>query len=175
MPVQSTTRPASTEHSAYFERYISQVPDGDVLAFLESQGRDTVQLLRGVDEKRSEYRYAPGKWTVRGVVGHITDSERVFAYRALSFARGDLTELPSFDENAWALGSNADQRSLRDLAAEFAAVRGATTAMFRGFSDADMTRSGVANKNAVSVRALAWIIAGHERHHVKMLRERYGL
>ena len=175
MPVQSTTRPASNEHSPYYERYIAQVPDGDVLAALESQVRDTAKLLNGVDEKRSEFRYAPGKWTVREVVGHLSDCERVFAYRALTFARGDLTELPAFDENAWALGSNAGQRSIRDLVAEFASVRAATVAMFRGFSDADMTRSGVANKNPVSVRALAWIIAGHERHHVKILRERYGL
>jgi hypothetical protein len=168
-------RPAESEFAEYYQRYVRQVPDGNLLAGLEQQGRDTVTLLRGVDEKKSQFRYADGKWTIREVVGHLIDTERVFAYRALSFARGDHTALPSFDENEWARTSNAGRRALSELIAEFEAVRTATLAMFRGFSDGEFAREGVASNNPITVRALAYIVAGHERHHVKILRERYGV
>jgi len=168
-------RPAASEFAEYYQRYVSQVPDGNLLTELERQGRDTVTLLRGVDEKKSQFRYAEGKWTIREVVGHLIDTERVFTYRAVSFARGDQTALPSFDENDWARNSNAGRRALSELIAEFEAVRSATLAMFRGFSDAEFARKGIASNNPITVRALAYIIAGHERHHVKILHERYGV
>lgn len=168
-------RPADSEYNAYYRKYVSLVPDGDLLAQLQAQGAETVTLLRGVSEEKSTHAYAPGKWNVREVVGHLTDTERVFTYRALSFARGDTNALPSFDENAWAKTSNAGQRPIEDLVDEFIAVRAGTLALFDGFTPADLVRTGVASGNSVSVRALAWITAGHERHHVAILRERYGI
>ena len=168
-------RPAATEHHQYYQQYVNLVPDGDYLANLEAQGRENAKFLRGISEQKSTHRYAPDKWTIREVIGHLIDAERVFAYRALTFARGDVTKLPSFDENAWAKESNAADRPMKDLVAEFEAVRAATLAMFRGLTEELFARSGVASDNQVSVRALAYIIAGHERHHVKVLRERYGV
>jgi hypothetical protein len=173
-PMASTiVRPATTEYAPYYGRYVGAVPDGDFLALLESQGRETVSLLRGISEKKSLHRYAPDKWSIREVVGHVNDAERVFTYRALSFARGDPAPLPSFEENVWAKTSNAEARSLSDLIEDFAAVRAATLALFRGFSEEQFARSGIASGNQVTVRAIAYIVAGHERHHVKILRERY--
>ena len=168
-------RPAQGEYNPYYEGYISQVPQGDLLMLLEQQGRDTAALLRGVSEEKSQYRYAPSKWSIREVVGHLADAERVFAYRAVTFARSDPTPLPSFDENVWAGNSNAGSRKLAELATEFAAVRQSTLALFRSFTEGHFAQSGVASNNKVSVRALAYIIAGHERHHVKILHERYGV
>ncbi|HEX4892585.1 MAG TPA: DinB family protein, partial [Hyphomicrobiaceae bacterium] len=107
------------------------------------------------------------------VLGHITDAERVFTYRALTFARGDTSSLPSFDENAWAVVSNAGRRTMHSLLAEYRAVREATIQLFQSFGDEEFARSGVASKNPVSVRALAYIVVGHERHHLRILRERY--
>lgn len=168
-------RPGSTEHHPYYEKYVSLVPDGDYLANLEAQGREHAKFLRGIGEEKSTFRYAPEKWSIREVVGHMIDAERVFVYRALTFAREDTTPLPAFDENAWAKASNAHDRPLRELVAEFEAVRSATLAMFRGFTEEQFARSGVANNNTASVRAIAFIVAGHERHHIRVLRERYGV
>src|SRR2546423_5296233 len=117
----------------------------------------------------------PGKWSIKEVIGHVTDAERVFSYRALRFARADTISLPGFDENAWVPAGNFGARSLADLAAELDAVRPATIALFRGLDAAALARRGTASDNAVSVRAIAWIIAGHERHHVALLHERYGV
>jgi len=166
-------RPASTEYAPFYGGYVSAVPEGDLLSLLEHQGDETLKLLGGINEAKSQHRYAPGKWTIREVVGHMIDAERVFTYRALTFARGDAGPLPSFDENAWATASNAGSRTLRDLAQEFGALRASTLAQLRGFSADEFARSGVASKNPITVRALAYIVAGHERHHVKILRERY--
>ena len=168
-------RPAPTEYATFYGGYVSDVPDGDLLEHLERQGRETASLLRAVTEPKSKHRYAPGKWTIREVVGHMVDAERVFTYRALSFARGETTALPSFDENAWAVTSNAGERSMKDLIDEFTVVRDATLALFRGFSDKEFTRSGIASNNHITVRAIAYIVAGHERHHIKVLRDRYGV
>jgi hypothetical protein len=168
-------RPASSEYAPSYSGYVSAVPDGDLLSLLARQGRETVKLLRGINEKKSRYRYAPGKWTIREVAGHVSDAERVFTYRALRFARGDATPLASFDENAWGDATNADARALADHIEELAAVRAATLALFRGFSEDQFARSGTASGHQITVRALAYITAGHERHHVKILRERYGV
>lgn len=168
-------RPEPSEYASFYGGYVSAVPDGDLLTLLESQGRETAALLKGIDEKKSRHRYAPGKWTIREVVGHMADAERVFTYRALRFARGDATPLASFDENVWAESSNADGRALADLAADLAVVRAATLGLLRGFGDDELKRSGIASGQPVTVRALAYITAGHERHHVRVLRERYGV
>jgi uncharacterized damage-inducible protein DinB len=168
-------RPASSEYAPYYGTYVGAVPEGDLLSLLKRQGRETVKLLREINEKKSQYRYAPGKWTIREVAGHISDAERVFTYRALRFARGDATPLASFDQNEWAAETNADARPLAEHIEELAAVRAATLALFRGFSEEQFARSGTASGHQVTVRALAYITAGHERHHVKILRERYGV
>lgn len=168
-------RPGNTEYAAFYAAYVASVPDGDIVEILESQHRDTVEALRGISEERAGFRYAPEKWSIREVVSHLSDAERVFTYRALHFARGGSEPLPSMDETSWVRLSNADQRTLPDIAAEYAAVRAATVALFRGFSAAEYDRSGTASSNAVSVRAIAWITAGHERHHLRILREKYGV
>lgn len=175
MTAAAVPRPGATEYAPYYGRYIDKVPEGDLLRTLEGQARETQALLAGLSEAKALHRYAPGKWSIKEVVGHVADAERVFSYRALRFARADRTALPGFDENAWVPPGNFDARSLKDLAAELDAVRRATVALFRGFDAAALARSGVASDNPVSVRAIAWIIAGHERHHVALLHERYGV
>lgn len=173
MPNTYREPPAATEFNPYYGRYIALVPAGDIIAALERQAQETLRLLGGISPEQAEHRYAPGKWSIKEVVGHIADAERIFGYRALRFARGDGTALPGFDENAYVPAGEFGGRSLAELAAEFKAVREATLAMFRGLPESSMTRAGTASDSAVSVRALAWITAGHELHHVKLLRERY--
>ncbi|MEW5914762.1 MAG: DinB family protein [Gemmatimonadota bacterium] len=168
-------RPQPTEHVPYFSRYIDLVPEGDILKLLADQQRDTQALLETLSEQQARYRYADGKWSVAEVIGHLADTERVFAYRALRFARGDTTPVPGFDENAYTPAGRFDDRSLGDVAAEFAAVRHASLALLRSLPRGADERVGSADGKPVSVRALAYIIAGHELHHVKLLRTRYGL
>jgi uncharacterized damage-inducible protein DinB len=168
-------RPAADEFAPYYSRYISQVPDGNLLTLLAEQGRGTATLLRTLPEEQWHFRYAPGKWSVLEVLCHIADTERVFAYRALTFARGDTTPMPSFDENMWAPNAGADARSMTDLVDEFVAVRAATVALFGGLSDQQLARRGTASGQTMSARAAAWVIAGHERHHQGLLHERYGI
>jgi hypothetical protein len=167
------TRPAAGEYAPYYGTYIGKVPEGDLLQILENQRRETQSLLGGLSDAKALHRYAPGKWSVKEVVGHIADAERVFAYRALTFARGDHAALPSFDENAWTPAGAFDARPLGELARELEAVRHSTVTLFSGFHPDWLVRTGTASGKSVSVRALAYIIAGHERHHVKILRERY--
>lgn len=169
------SRPRPGDHAPYYARYVERVPDGNVVDLLEQQGRETIALLRRVDDARSRHRYAPDKWSVRQVVGHLSDTERVFAYRALTFARGDTAALPGMDQDAWVPASNADERAIADLVAEFSAVRAASVALLRGFGPAEFARAGTASNNHVTVGALAYIMAGHELHHVGILREQYGL
>lgn len=175
VPSQLVEPPAveSGEFLAYYARYVALVPTGDVLATLETQIEDTVALLDEFGEERAGYRYAPGKWSVREVVGHIVDTERVFGYRAVCAARGEVAALPGFDENAWVAGADFDRRTLNSLMGEFTAVRRATLALFRNLGEAALRRRVVANGAPVSARALAWIVAGHELHHRTLLAERY--
>lgn len=173
MTAAAIPRPGATEYAPFLETYVSKVPDGDLLQLLEQQRRDTQQLLAGLSDVKALHRYAPGKWSIKQVVGHIADSERVFCHRALRFARGDVAPLPGFDENAWMPAARFDARPLGDLAAELDAVRRATLALLRTFDADALARRGTANNKEISVRALAYVIAGHERHHVGILRERY--
>ena len=173
MTATSTIRPATDEYAPYYARYVALVPEGDALAALERQLDDMLLFLRGLSEAQGALRYAPGKWSVKQVIGHLIDSERVFAYRALRFARADRAPLPGFDQNIYAEAAGSDRRSLASLVEEFDLVRRSTLAMFRAFDEGAWPRRGVANQNEVSVRALAFIIAGHGRHHVGILRERY--
>jgi len=173
MTTRPLGRPAPDEYEQFYANYISLVPDGDILESLAGQRLDTDKLLSGIPESNAGYRYAPDKWSIKGVVGHVVDSERVFSYRALSIGRGDPAPLPGFDEKAWALTSHFDDRTLRDLVRDYGVVREATLALLRSLPAEAWPRRGTANNFSVTVRALAWIIAGHERHHLEVLRERY--
>ncbi len=172
-PATSIGRPSAAEHAEYYSRYISRVPEGDLLPLLRDQAKETVALLGGVSEDDANYAYAPGKWSIKEVIGHLSDAERVFAYRALTVARNDKTPLPSFDENSWAGESNASSRTLADLVDEFQKVRESTIALAKGIDADALTRIGTASGNPISPRALLYIVAGHERHHADLLRERY--
>lgn len=173
MAAHTLTRPTPDEYESFYASYIALVPDGDVLASLKRQAKDTVKFLSVISEKKAAFRYAPDKWSIKGLVGHVVDSERVFSYRALSIGRSDPAPLPGFDEKAWAQTANFDGRSLKDLVRDYQVVRDATLALFRSLPAEAWPRRGIANDCGVTVRALAWIIAGHERHHLKVLRERY--
>jgi hypothetical protein len=168
-------RPQADEHLPYYSKYIDRVPDGDLVALLREQLMDTVALLQTVPRDREDYAYAPGKWTIKEVVGHMIDTERVMGYRALSIGRGDSANLPGFDENAWVPAANFGRRALADLLDDFQVVRAGSIHLARSLDDAALVRRGQANGAAVTPRALFYIIAGHERHHVALFRERYGL
>ena len=166
-------RPAGDEYAQFYAGYVAGVPDGELLVLLRDQLAETEALLRQFTGPRADHRYAPGKWSVKEVVGHLADAERIFAYRALRFARGDRTPLPGFDENEFVRGSNFAARALPEIAGELRSVRMATITLFAGLSEDALLRRGRANDAEVSVRAIAWIIAGHERHHARIIRERY--
>lgn len=171
----ASVHPDATEHASYYGRYIALVPEADVLETLRSQLGDTLRMLENVGDARAAESYEEGKWSIKEVLGHVIDSERIFAYRALRFARGDTTELPGYEQDDFVRRARFNARSLEDLVGELEAVRAATVALFQGFDDAEMMRRGIANDVVFSVRALAYIIAGHELHHRRILRERYGL
>ena len=168
-------RPDPAEYASFFQGYVDRVPDGDVLVHLERQGRATCGLLAGLGEAKGAFAYAAGKWTVKRLVQHVVDGERLFCYRAMCIARGDTGNLPGFDENLYAQNDGSDGRLLADVIAEFAAVRVATILLFRGFDAMAWIRRGSANGKPASVRGLLWILAGHELHHLEVLRERYTM
>jgi hypothetical protein len=166
-------RPAPGEYDPYFDRYIALVADGDVVALLETQVEETLALLRGCAEADGTFRYAQGKWSLTEVVGHLADTERVFGYRALRFSRNDRTPLPGFEQDDFVAHGEFGSRTLGSVVAEFAAVRAGTVALVRGFTSEQLTRRGVANEVEMSVRAVPFILAGHERHHVQVIQDRY--
>jgi DinB superfamily len=166
-------RPDANEYASYYGKYVSLVVEPDILATLENQCVETAGLLSARKEADGDFRYAPGKWSVKEVLGHVSDSERVFAYRALRIARNDQTPMEGFEQDDYVKYGPFGRCSLAALIEEFKSVRQATLALFRSLDDAAWTRRGVANKNEVSVRALAYIIAGHELHHRRLLREKY--
>jgi DinB family protein len=172
-PMPPIARPDRTEAAEYYFTYINQVPDGDVRRILEAQAPETVALLRSISDERSLHRYGPGKWTIREVMSHVTDTERVFVFRALWFARGFDTPLPSFDQDVAVPASGANDRSWTSLVDEFAAVRAATLAFFGTLAPDAWLRRGTASGNPFTVRALAYITAGHVFHHTAILRARY--
>jgi hypothetical protein len=166
-------RPDATEYAQFYAGYVAKVPDGDLLATLDAQLGEYFQTLSPIPEAKGGSAYAPGKWTIKEVLGHVADAERVFSYRAMRIARGDQTPLPGFDEKAWVPFSGANDRTVADLLGEFRAVRGATLALLRHLPADSVSRRGVASEKEISVRGLAWIIAGHAAHHLGILRERY--
>ena len=166
-------RPGAGDHAEYYGKYVRLVPDGDIVAILATQLEDTLVPVRELTEEQARYAYAPGKWSVKEVLGHLADTERVFSYRALRIARADATPLASFDEKAFTPAGRFDERPLASLLAELTAVRRATVALFAGLPAEAWTRFGTASDNAVSVRGCAWIIAGHELHHRNGLAQNY--
>lgn len=166
-------RPQTSEAASYYSRYIDLVSGDDPVAALSRQLDGDVPFLSGIPEQQSLYRYAPDKWSMREVLGHVNDTERVFAYRALWFARGFEIPLPSFDQNIAIRHANSDSITWTALIDEFRHVRLATLDLFRGLPAEAWSRGGVASDHYVSVRALAYFIAGHAAHHINLLRERY--
>ncbi len=166
-------RPQPDEAASYYSIYIDRVTGDDVVGFLATQLDETVAFLQGVSEDQSLHRYAADKWSMRELLGHVNDTERVFAFRALWFARGFPDALPSFDQEIAAAGAGSDKVSWANLVEEFRSVRLATLSFFRQLPEDGWSRQGLASGNPVSVRALAYIIGGHVSHHVAVLRERY--
>ncbi len=166
-------RPEPTEYADFYANYISKVPGTDVVSVLEAQRVQMLQLFAGRSERDGSFRYAPGKWTVKETLGHINDTERIFSYRALRIARGDQTPLPGFEQDDFVRQGSFGDRSLSSLAEEFAHVRSASLALFRSLPDGAWARLGIASQKEVTVRALAFITAGHAMHHRIILEERY--
>lgn len=167
------SRPAPSEYADYYDRYVRLVPEGDVLTLLRSERDRTASLLRSLSPEQAGHRYAEGKWSVKEVVGHIIDAERMFGYRAHCFARRDPAHLPSFDQMDYAKSSNADARPLADLVDELEAVRSSNIALFQGLDEAMWSHRGIGSECEFTVRALAYIIVGHEMHHRNVIEERY--
>lgn len=167
-------RPQPDEYPRYYETYVRQAPEGEILDLLEKQVQETRALLAPLSEERALHRYAPGKWSIKEILGHLIDSERVFAYRALRFCRQDPTPLPGFDQDAFVARAGFDRRSLPDLLEEFAVVRAASLSLFRTWDEADVLRRGTANNGKFTARAMPYIVLGHERHHLSVIRERYA-
>ena len=165
--------PERAETAEYYHRYIDQVPAGDIRDVLERQLGEASSMLEAISEQQSLHRYAPGKWSIREVVAHINDTERLFTFRAFWFARALGEPLPSFDQDIAASHAGADDRPWRSHLDEFRAVRAATIALFRNLPAEAWTRRGVASGNPFTVRALAYIAAGHVAHHLRLLREQY--
>lgn len=168
----SLARPQAGEFAPYAEKYISLVPD-DVLGALEQQAKSTLQLYSERKENEGDFRYAPDKWSAREVLGHVIDTERIFTYRALRAARRDQTPMEGFEQDDYVRDGGFGQRTLKSLTEEYQTVRAASITLFRSFSGGTWTARSVANKHEISVRALAFMTAGHELHHLKILRERY--
>jgi len=173
VPAFTIARPQPDEYAPYYGRYISLVQGEDILGTLDQQRRQSMMLLSGRNENDGEFRYAPDKWSAKEVLGHICDAERVFAYRALRISRADATPLEGFEQDDYVRNGPFAHRPLTDLVEEFIAVRRATLSLLRNLDEAAWMRRGTANKNEVSVRGIAYIIAGHELHHRRILEEKY--
>jgi hypothetical protein len=165
-------RPDRSEYASYYEKYVAHVAEENVIEAMRSELASTIEFLSGVSERDASVCHPPYPWTAKQVVGHLTDAERIFGYRALRIARGDSTPLPGFDENSYVETAQFDDHSLADLVAEFQTVRQSHLSLFQNLPTNAWNRHGIANGDGVSVRALAYIIVGHERHHTAILRRR---
>lgn len=166
-------KPQTNEYAAYYEKYVSLVPDGNIVDILEQQLEKTLAVFAEISEDKGNHRYAPDKWSVKELLGHVSDTERIFAYRLLRFARNDKNELTGFEQDGYITNAGFDNCQLSDLVREFEYIRKSSIALLQHLPEEAWLRSGVASENEVSVRALAYIIAGHELHHLKILSERY--
>ncbi|MCC7176971.1 MAG: DinB family protein [Acidobacteria bacterium] len=173
-PAPPITLPGPDEFAIFYAGYINKVPASGPLAALEAQRAD-IRRFEVLNDAKASFRYDEGKWSVKEVLGHIADAERVFGYRLLRIARADTTPLAGFDENQWAATAPYHQRSIKDIVHELLAVREATLALVYSLDEAALGRSALANNKAVSARALCWILAGHSQHHLMILHERYGV
>jgi uncharacterized damage-inducible protein DinB len=172
--MQKIQKPEKEEFPPYASMYIDLVPDdGMLLQHLEKNFDNVKKFILSLPDEKLYYRYAEGKWTIKEVLVHIIDDERIYSYRALCFARNDKTALPGFEEKDYAFFSNANQRDIKNILEEYEAVRKATVTLFNGFSEDVFMRKGIANNNQATVRALAYHIAGHELHHMNIIKERY--
>jgi hypothetical protein len=169
------SRPDASEYAPFYHGYVEAVPEGDIVDLLRSGGQELAEAIGRIPEDRGGFRYGPEKWSIREVLGHLIDAERIFAYRALRVGRGDHTPLASFDENEYVKTAGADARTIADLVRELRAVRETTVMLFASLSDEAWGLRGVASGKDVSLRALAYITAGHARHHLRILRERYAI
>ncbi len=171
------TKPVSGEYSAYFDTYLSHLigDDRDVMTILQAQNLAVLAGLEGLADQQADYRYESGKWSVKDVIGHVLDTERLFAFRALWIARGEPNLQPGMDENIWAANSNAGKRSCRDLREEYRGARQNHMCLFGSFDAAALARQSETNNTVTTVNAIPWIIAAHELHHLKVLRDRYGI
>jgi hypothetical protein len=167
------SRPQPAEYDAYYEKYVSLVPENEVITALAAQPDELGQLFNHVPEEKGTFAYADGKWTVKESLSHIIDAERMFAYRALRISRGDKTPIEGFEQDGYIENSHANRRSIVELLNEFRLLRDANVLFFRNLEAGDWLREGTANNVTVSVRSLAWIMAGHIRHHVAIFQERY--
>ncbi|WP_409344311.1 DinB family protein [Paenibacillus sp. MBLB4367] len=168
-----TVRPAREEYAPYYDTYIRLVPEGDITDMLSRQLETISGFFAALPEDRALFRYAPGKWSLKEVLGHITDTERIMGYRLLRIARGDKTPLAGYDENDYVNGASFDSSPLTGLIEDYTAVRRSTLTLLRGLQEEAWSRMGVANNSELSARALAYIIAGHELHHLNVVKERY--
>jgi hypothetical protein len=173
MKYAEIAKPQKGTYQPYFERYIDLVPDENIFRLLEAQLLQMKGLVSEVPSYREDYRYAEGKWTIKEIIGHINDTERIMAYRALSGARGEAQSLPGFDENNYVTNANFNRRTMFDLVHEFGTIREATLSLFRGMTDEELDRTLTANNHITTPRALLFVIAGHVIHHERIIRERY--
>ncbi|MDR0271482.1 DinB family protein [Paenibacillus sp.] len=168
-----STRPISTEYNPYFKRYIDLVPEGDIIDILEKSLDATSELFGALTEEQANYRYEPGKWSMKEVLGHISDNERIMSYRLLRIARGDRTSLSGYDQDELMCGAAFDACRLSDLLEEYQLIRKSTLALLRGLPETAWSRIGLVDESESSANAWAYIIAGHELHHVKVIRDKY--
>jgi uncharacterized damage-inducible protein DinB len=167
------TRPESNEYASHSSVYIHRVPEGDLLSLLNQQLEGTLSLVRNLTDEEAGYRYAPGKWSIKQMLGHMADTERIMSYRLLRIARGDRTALAGFKEDDYVDGASFDSAELKDLLADLTIVRSATLSLLNALAPEAFLRLGIVNNHDISVRAIAYIITGHELHHRHVLVERY--
>lgn len=166
-------KPAASEYNEYYHKYVSLVEDADLLCAMEDQIRDTRELFAGFPEERGSHAYADGKWTIKEVISHLLDGERIFGYRLLRIARGDETPMEGFEQDGYIENSHANERGFNDLLCEFGELRAANMRLMHSLDESDWHRAGTASGSPVTARALAYIMAGHVRHHLNIIQERY--
>ncbi|PEO34402.1 DinB family protein [Bacillus toyonensis] len=166
-------RPGTNEYNPYYSTYIKLVPDGDIIHILEQQMKETNLLLKDISDSEGHFRYAPNKWSIKEVIGHIADTERIMAYRLLSIARGETAELPGYNDDMYVLRAAFDKQSMQDLLTNLTVVRQSTVHLLKSLDKDAWLQRGIANNSEVTVRALANIIAGHELHHRQIIKVRY--
>lgn len=167
------SRPEKTEYDPYYETYVSLVPDGDIVDILEAQAAEVNDLFSRIPEEKGPYAYADGKWTIKELLGHLIDGERMFMYRTFRISRGDETPIEGFEQDGYIKNARSNSRSFADLIEEFTDLRRANVIAYRHFSDEDWSRTGTANQVEITPKALVYVAAGHIKHHLNILRERY--